>query len=333
MSWGIGFASGNNFIFMACGDVTVISQQLRRDKFMSQLQTETLPMVDDPYFSRVSEWEAARREDPVLWGRNPGPWLREETRTYGKEGYRFKRGLFSASKTSQLRAEADRLAAEARSGDWGVVAEPSSDVVRSIFRLHRTSEMFRRVCEDARLVDAARQILGSDVYVHQSRINYKPAFDGKEFFWHSDFETWHVEDGMPRMRAVSVSLFLTESNEFNGPLVVVPRSHETYIRCAGATPENHFEQSLRKQDYGVPSREAMRMLVEQGGMTAPTGPAGSALFFDCNTMHGSAGNMSPFPRANLFIVYNSVENAVVKPFGDRPPRPEYLAERESELSK
>lgn len=295
---------------------------------MAQVQTDVATMVDDPYYSRVSDWEAASREDPVLWGEGSGPWSPEETQSYCQEGYRFKRGLFSDSEAAELLAESERLAAEASADDWGVVAEPDSDVVRSVFRLHRTNKVFRRVCHDPRLVDAARQVLGSEVYVHQSRINYKPAFDGKEFFWHSDFETWHVEDGMPRMRAVSVSLFLTESNEFNGPLVVVPRSHEIYIRCAGATPENHFEQSLRKQEYGVPSREAMRLLVERGGMTAPTGPAGSALFFECNTMHGSAGNMSPFPRVNLFVVYNSVENAVVEPFGARPPRPEYLAERE-----
>ena len=44
-------------------------------------------------------------------------------------------------------------------------------------------------------------------------------------------------------------------------------------------------------------------------------------------MHGSNGNLSPTPRVNVFAVYNSVENAVVDPFCDRRPRPEYLAER------
>ena len=51
------------------------------------------------------------------------------------------------------------------------------------------------------------------------------------------------------------------------------------------------------------------------------------LLFDCNTMHGSAGNISPYSRINLFLVFNSVDNAVVDPFGDQPPRPDYLAER------
>jgi ectoine hydroxylase len=171
------------------------------------------------------------------------------------------------------------------------------------------------------------QILASSVYVHQSRINYKPAFRGREFYWHSDFETWHVEDGMPRMRAVSVSLSLTENTEFNGPLMVVPQSHQWYVRCVGATPADHFKASLRKQLYGVPNREALEMLVSRGGIQAPKGPPGSATFFESNLMHGSTGNLSPAPRINLFVVYNSVENAVTDPFGSQPPRPEFLAER------
>jgi ectoine hydroxylase len=264
----------------------------------------------------------------VLWGGAAGPWDQAALEAYEREGYRFQPGLFSPQETAELLAEAERLAAEASPRDRGVVAEPGNDIIRSVFRLHRLSDTFRSVCQDQRLAGAARQLLGSEVYVHQSRINYKPAFDGKEFFWHSDFETWHVEDGMPRMRAVSVSLSLTESNEFNGPLMVVPGSHRTYIRCQGQTPEDHYQQSLRKQEYGVPSREAMQLLIDQGGLTAPKGPGGSGLFFECNLMHGSAGNMSPYPRINFFVVFNSLENTMAEPFGDRPPRPDYLAERD-----
>lgn len=283
----------------------------------------------DPYYSRVDQWQAAPRVDPVVWNkdRSKGPWTACDLDRYEQDGFLFQNQLFNDAEAGELLKEANRLAAEAKPGDEGIITEPGSHVVRSIFRLHQISERFQAVCRDERLVGAARQILGSDVYIHQSRINFKPAFDGKEFFWHSDFETWHIEDGMPGMRALSVSLSLTETNEFNGPLITIPGSQNTYIRCAGSTPENHFKQSLKKQEYGVPSRDAMTLLVEQGGMVAPKGPAGSALFFDCNTMHGSAGNISPHSRINFFLVFNSVENAVVAPFGDRPPRPEYLAER------
>jgi ectoine hydroxylase len=286
-------------------------------------------IVSDPYYSRLeSQWEAAPREDPVVWSDGAGPLSPQDLQTFAKEGYRFVGDLFDECETSVLRSEALSLAMAATMRTPGVIIESGTQQVRSIFRLHRNNALFGGVCRDPRIVEPVRQILGSDVYIHQSRINFKPALDGKEFFWHSDFETWHIEDGLPRMRTVSVSLNLTDNNEFNGPLMVVPRSHETFVRCVGATPDNHYEQSLKKQEYGVPSREALELLVQRGGITAPKGPPGSATFFDCNLMHGSVGNLSPFPRINFFMVFNSVENGLVEPFGGKPPRPDYLAERE-----
>src|SRR3546814_8501331 len=84
-----------------------------------------------------------------------------------------------------------------------------------------------RLAADDRLAGVARFLLGDDVYVHQSRLNYKPGFVGKEFYWHSDFETWHVEDGMPQMRALSMSILLAPNTVLNGPLMIIPGSHRT----------------------------------------------------------------------------------------------------------
>jgi ectoine hydroxylase len=176
----------------------------------------------------------------------------------------------------------------------------------------------------------AEQILGSAVYLYQSRVNRKPGFAGRDFYWHSDFETWHVEDGMPRMRALSVSVALTPNHCWNAPLLLIPGSHQHYVSCPGHTPPNHYEQSLRKQEYGTPSHEVLRWLAKRGGIASITCDAGAAVLFDCNTMHGSNGNITPDPRTNGFLVYNSVENAVEAPFGGTPPRPEFLAARRVE---
>lgn len=285
--------------------------------------------IADPYHSRQeSFWECVEREDPVVWGKADGPLSTSKLDQYHENGFYFDQDLFSATESSELLAEANRLADLADPTDAEVVVEPNNRAVRSVFRVHHKSDLFRSICCDPRIVNVARQFLGGDVYLHQTRVNFKPGFNGKEFFWHSDFETWHVEDGMPRMRAVSVSIALTENNEFNGPLMVVPGSHHWFVRCVGETPEKHFEQSLKKQEYGVPDQEALQMLVDKGGIQAPKGEAGSAIFFECNLMHGSSGNLSPYPRSNLFMVFNSVDNAVQEPFGNRPPRPEFLAERD-----
>lgn len=252
----------------------------------------------------------------------------EQLDFYAKNGYLALSDLFDESEINFLVNHANQLK---KSDQWKgkkeVITEPQSGDIRSIFAIHETDEKFSRLICDKRLLKIAKILLGSDVYIHQSRINYKPGFRGKEFYWHSDFETWHAEDGMPKMRAVSCALALDDNNEFNGPLMLVSQSHKKFIPCQGATPENHHEQSLKKQEYGVPSDEAISDMVKQHGIVAPKGKAGSVIFFECNILHGSNSNITPYPRANIFFVYNSVDNVLQKPFAAEKPRPNYIANR------
>ncbi len=285
----------------------------------------------DPYESRTAPRpEIAERRDPVLW--NPtatGPLAPAQLEHYQKRGFLVLPRLFSAAEIAALLAEMERLAAAADRSREDVIVEPESQAVRSLFRIHRDCDPIRTLVADPRLAGAARQILGSEVYIHQSRVNFKPAFEGKPFQWHSDFETWHIEDGMPRMRALSVSVLLTRNTEHNGPLLVLPGSHQRYIRCVGETPPEHFKQSLRRQTYGVPDRESLTRLAADADIVSCTGEAGTVVLFDCNLMHGSSGNITPLPRHNVFVVYNSVANQLVEPFGGTPARPLFLAERDA----
>jgi ectoine hydroxylase len=270
------------------------------------------------------------RSDRVVHGSpGAGPLRPPELIRFEREGFLFIERLLGETEVGALAEElAQEVAARADDPSPEVIREPDSDEVRSIFRVHRDHPAFARLAADRRLVGIAEQILGSRVYVHQSRVNLKPGFRGKEFYWHSDFETWHVEDGMPRMRALSVSISLTDNHPINGPLMIMPGSHRHYVSCPGRTPEEHHRVSLRRQRYGVPDHETLRWLAERGGIAAPTGPAGSIVFFDCNAMHGSNGNITPHARSNVFFVYNSVENELVEPFGGIAPRPEYIASRD-----
>jgi ectoine hydroxylase len=294
-----------------------------------------LPRPDDFYPSRVGgACGVVERKDPVVhrpaaWITGPGPLRPRQLLRFEREGFLFLEHLLSQAESAAL-AEELAQEVERRAGDPSreIVREPEGEAIRSIFCVHRKHRSFARLAADRRIVRIAEQVLGSRVYIHQSRVNLKPGFAGEEFYWHSDFETWHVEDGMPRMRALSVSINLTENYPFNGPLMVMPGSHHHYISCGGRTPENHHLVSLRRQQFGVPDRDTLAWLAERVGIEAPTGPPGSALLFDCNTMHGSNGNITPFPRSNVFFVYNSVENALVDPFGGLPPRPEHIASRD-----
>lgn len=287
--------------------------------------------IPDLYPSRTFDHpQLLRRQDPVLYSAwSPdSPVSKEQADFYDKNGYLFMEGFFSGAELQGIKEEMKRLWADARGSDAAeVIREPGSDEVRSIFHIHRTNEGFAGLAGHPRLLGIARFLLGGDTYIHQSRINFKPGFTGKEFYWHSDFETWHVEDGMPRMRAFSCSIALEDNTPYNGPLMVVPGSHRTFVSCVGRTPDENYKESLRKQEVGVPDPDSLEALVRMGGIEAPVGKAGSVLFFDCNLMHGSSSNISPFPRSNVFLVYNSVDNRLVAPYSGQPPRPEYIAVR------
>ena len=287
--------------------------------------------LEDIYPSRIGDRpELIDRVDPVVWAKpgTTGPLDAAALGSYEEKGFLVQESLFAPDEIAAIN---DELLTWLRSPETAAleeaITEPGSGAVRSVFRVHDLHPRFAALARDERLAGAARQILGSDVYIHQSRVNLKPGFNGKEFYWHSDFETWHVEDGMPRMRALSVSLALTENLPFNGALMLMPGSHRTYIACVGKTPENHYQQSLKRQEYGVPDPDSLTTLADRHGIEMPTGPAGTALFFDCNTMHGSNSNISPFPRSNVFFVFNSIENTVQDPFCGLPPRPSHIATR------
>ena len=253
--------------------------------------------AQDPYASRTDRGSAIiSRQDPVVHG--DGLYAdaldAAQLERYERDGFLLLEDLLSPGEVRALAAEVERMTRDPSiMRREEAITEPGSNAVRSIFMVHVLNPVLARLTRDPRLVNVARQILGSEVYVHQSRANMKPGFKGKEFYWHSDFETWHVEDGMPAMRALSCSVLLTDNNANNGPLMLVPGSHRQFISCVGQTPNEHYKQSLKKQEYGVPDPVSLQLLVEQGGIQAMTAKAGSVVFFDCNTMHGSTATSRP----------------------------------------
>ena len=286
------------------------------------------------YRSRLDPRPAVvERREPVVWsdGSEAGPLDPDELDLYDRLGFLRFPALLDPVELAEVRAEVRRLAADPELGATElVVREPTSDAVRSVFDVHRISPVIARLVADERLAGRARQLLGSDVYVHQSRVNLKPGLRGREFYWHSDFETWHVEDGMPSMRALSVSIALTDNTTANGSLMVMPGSHRTFVGCVGATPEDHYKESLRVQEYGTPDDASLERLAAAHGIEVVTGAPGSALVFDGNLMHGSSSNITPLARVNVFVVFNSVDNALVEPFGGTRPRPSFIAHRRVE---
>lgn len=285
----------------------------------------------DDYPTRLPQEQWLERKDPTVWGKwtPEAPLTRAETHQFEKDGFLILKGVFSPNEVAALQAESARMrSGEAQLAAENVITEPGSNEVRTVFRLDEQNALFDRLARDKRIAGRVSYLLDDDVYLHQSRLNYKPGFTGKEFYWHSDFETWHAEDGMPRMRAISASVLLTDNDALNGPLMLMPGSHKTFVACAGETPEDNHKTSLKRQEIGVPSHDSLTRMANKFGIDYAAGKAGTVILFDCNTLHGSNGNITPFPRSNAFFVYNSWSNRVIEPFAAKNPRPAFLSSRD-----
>ncbi|WNL38486.1 ectoine hydroxylase [Halomonas sp. PAMB 3232] len=309
--------------------LNVVTAHKQFSELGDTLSTQTTS-AQDLYPTRLAEAPASltqpRQDAVVKGGKLDGPLSKAQLEEFERKGFLFIPNLISGDELEELCDDITELMNrdEFRNREFSIT-EPESNEIRSLFAVHKLSERLGALASDDRVAGAARQIIGDDPYIHQSRINYKPGFAGKGFNWHSDFETWHAEDGMPRMDAVSASLILTDNHEFNGPLMLIPGSHKEFVPCLGETPKDNHKSSLKAQEVGVPSAEALSELVAKHGIEAPKGKAGGLLLFDCNTLHASNANLSPDPRSNVFFVFNRLDNRCGEPFAAPKQRPGFLA--------
>jgi ectoine hydroxylase len=289
----------------------------------------TKGMTTDLYASRAAQSvELTERRDPVVWGSSEGLLSPTELELYEANGFIIRESLFGQDEIQAVMREVERLPSRYVGRPAGEVeTDPDSGAVRSIFRVHSTVPAVRRLARDPRVVDVAEQILDSEVYVHMSCIRFKRAFDPSSVPWRSDFETWHIEDGMPHMRAITAAPMLTDSTPSNGPLMLIPGSHQFYVPCLGRASNETSEASLRNARSTTPPADVLALLTQRAEPIQVLGPAGSVVFYDGNVMHGSPGNMSQFPLHHVFLAFNSVENPLHAPCWGLSPRPLFLADR------
>ncbi|MDH3474414.1 MAG: phytanoyl-CoA dioxygenase family protein [Rhodospirillales bacterium] len=237
----------------------------------------------------------------------------EQLAAFRDEGYLFLPEVFAQEEARLLRAEADRIYALDREEVW----RESSGVARTAFAAQTYSEPFRRLGAHPRLIGPVMQILDGPVYMHQFKVNAKAAFDGEVWQWHQDYGTWARDDLMPEPRAMNIALFLDDVSAVNGPLMFIPRSHKQ-----GTLEAGHDLESTSYPLWTL-DRATVTRLAEEGGIVAPTGPAGSVLMFHSNLVHASPPNISPWGRVIVYLSLCHVENHI-----RRFKRPEWIAHRD-----
>jgi ectoine hydroxylase len=205
-----------------------------------------------------------------------------------------------------------------------VVMEEDGAHVRAVHASHLRHPEFAALVRLPRLLQPVRRLLEAEVYLYQFKINSKAPFGGEQWAWHQDYTAWQLVDNLPAPNLVNVALLLDEVTEFNGPMIFVPGSHQEALIRQGTRPKTKSYQHIDPDDIAL-TREQLASVAGRRGMTSPKGPAGTVIFFHPEVAHGSALNMSPYPRTLLFITYNDVTNS---PRPTDSLRPEYLVGRD-----
>ncbi|MFL6714131.1 MAG: phytanoyl-CoA dioxygenase family protein [Sulfurifustis sp.] len=234
---------------------------------------------------------------------------------FHEQGYLFLPNVFTPQEMNLLNREVPRVLAEQRPE---VIHEKGSDAPRSAFYVQTWNEVFGILARHPRLIEPGRQLLGADdLYLHQFKINAKAAFDGAVWQWHQDYATWYQDDDMPTPRAMNIALFLAEVNEFNGPLMFIPKSHRKGRLEAG------HDVTTTSYPLWTIDHETITRLVAEGGIVAPKGAPGSMLLFHGNLVHASGSNLTPWSRWIVYLSLNRCDNAI-----RRFKRPTWIANRD-----
>ena len=237
----------------------------------------------------------------------------EQIDHFHTEGWLFLPELFTPAETALLAREAVAIFDAPREEIW----REKSGAPRTAFAAHTYNEAFRLLGAHPRLIAPIEQVFGEQLYMHQFKINAKAAFDGDVWQWHQDYGTWARDDGMPEPRAMNIAVFVDEVMPVNGPLMLVPRSHTEGVLAAG------HDLATTSYPLWTLDQDTVTRLVDRGGIVAPTGKPGGVMMFHGNLVHGSAGNITPYPRKIVYLTLNAVSNHI-----RTPTRPDWIAHRD-----
>ena len=112
-------------------------------------------------------------------------------------------------------------AGRARAGDPWAAEAPEG----TIYGAHLREPAFRKLAAHPRIVRIVRELLGEDVYVHQSRLVPRFAEVAADTTWRRDFATWSAVDGLPAPRAVTAAIVLGDAAPSGPALHVAAGSH------------------------------------------------------------------------------------------------------------
>jgi ectoine hydroxylase len=253
---------------------------------------------------------------------------KEHLKEYDEKGYLVFHDLFSKEEVAALQRDAEMLASPNRGHFDANVIEKDGKTLRAAWAPEIDSPACQAAHRLPRILGPIKQIMGDDIYLYQSRLNYKRAHTGDVFQWHQDYQSW-VMDGVANgghRDILSVLIMLDDTFDMAcGPLQFLEGTHKL-----GVIPSVYDTETTSYALHIVTDKMVERLSKGFEKYTC-LGPAGTVVIFAGNLIHGSTKNTSPQSRRNLYFAYNQQTN---KPVGKakrkhannyiQNPHPEHL---------
>ncbi len=249
-----------------------------------------------------------------------------ELSQYREQGYCVREAVIPEVELEALREAAERVVEKAESDarqpldDYSIDGNryveagrstvqyehtPGSTTIRVIEPFHFLDPLFDRLIEDPRIIDPVCGLLGEDgCSVWTDKINLKRPREGSRFRWHQDSPYWgHACDHCDRLPNVMV--VLDDMSVENGCFRIVPGSHRR-----GFLPGIQDDTKLGAL-FTDPTT------FDESTQIAFEVPAGTLVFFDSHTVHGSRPNQSDRKRRAMVFTYQPPGEPMFKAEGAR----------------
>ena len=216
----------------------------------------------------------------------------DQVRAYRRDGVIVVPSVLDAETLARLRA----IVAELVAGAAGVSEHnevydlepghtPEAPRVRRIKAAHKVHPAFDALVRSEPVLDILRQLIGSDLRLHGSKLNMKSAQYGSPVEWHQDWAFYpHTNDDL-----IAIGVMLDDTDLSNGPMLVTPGTHR------GPVWSHHSDDG---RFIGLIDPDLIRNEIARA--IPCLGPAGSLSFHHVRALHGSAPNVSDRSR-NLLL--------------------------------
>lgn len=232
---------------------------------------------------------------------------------YERDGYLVVPDLVDPDTLRRMRDALDRITANPRSVHPSLVPfihfeqdylknhrhyndlppEQLGDAIRIIMELARFDPIFERLVLYDPLLDVVQTLFESTEFGFLNwKCVVKAPHVGSAFCWHRDLP--YLNHTTPNV--ITAMLCVDDMTERNGATVVLPGTHRIP------------HEACKPEDMDIPESQ----LPTDAKRVTVTCPAGSAVLFHANIIHGGGPNRSSIPRRNVIGIWTGPDTYPVK---------------------